>query len=92
MNEQVRLILGVAALSVAVMVTAIACIYARHESRKQFTNLQALTEERDRLEVEWGRLQIEQSAWSTHARVEKLARNKMKMRNPAAQDVKMVQQ
>ncbi len=77
---------------VAVIVTAIACIYARHESRKQFTELQALTEERDRLEVEWGRLQIEQSAWSTHARVEQLARKKMKMRNPVAMEVTTVVQ
>ena len=92
MNNPVRLISGIAALSLAVMATAIACIYARHESRKQFTELQALTEERDRLEVEWGRLQIEQSAWSTHARVEQLARKKMKMRNPVAMEVTTVVQ
>lgn len=92
MKGQARLLSGIAALSLAVIVTAIACIYARHESRKQFTELQALTEERDRLEVEWGRLQIEQSAWSTHARVEQLARKKMKMRNPVAMEVTTVVQ
>ena len=92
MNAQARFLSGIAALSLAVIGTAIACIYARHESRKQFTELQALTEERDRLEVEWGRLQIEQSAWSTHARVEQLARKKMKMRNPVAMEVTTVVQ
>ncbi len=65
-----------------VMISAIANVYAKHESRKSFTELQVLTSERDRLEVEWGKLQIEQSTWSTYARVEQLARKQMHMRIP----------
>lgn len=91
MNEQVKVIGGVAMLAIAVIATAIACVYARHESRKQFTALQVLIAERDTLEVEWGRLQIEQSTWSTHSRVERLARRKMKMRNPEAAEIMVVQ-
>ena len=92
MNQQVKTIAGVSMLTVAVIVTAIACVYARHESRKQFTQLQVLTVERDAMEVEWGRLQIEQSTWSTHSRVEQLARRKMKMRNPAAAEIRVVRE
>ena len=92
MNDQLRVISGVAALALALIATAVACIYARHESRRQFTRLQVLNIERDALEVEWGRLQIEQSTWSTHSRVERLARNKMKMRNPEAAEIQVVQQ
>ena len=91
MNEQVRVVGGVAMLAIAVIATAIACVYARHESRKQFTALQVLIAERDTLEVEWGRLQIEQSTWSTHSRVERLARRKMKMRNPEPAEIMVVQ-
>ena len=91
MNEQVKVIGGVAMLAIAVIATAIACVYARHESRKQFTALQVLIAERDTLEVEWGRLQIEQSTWSTHSRVERLARRKMKMRNPKPAEIMVVQ-
>ena len=91
MNEQVKVIGGVAMLAIAVIATAIACVYARHESRKQFTALQVLIAERDTLEVEWGRLQIEQSTWSTHSRVERLARRKMKMRNPEPAEIMVVQ-
>ena len=91
MNEQVKVIGGVAMLAITVIATAIACVYARHESRKQFTALQVLIVERDTLEVEWGRLQIEQSTWSTHSRVERLARREMKMRNPAAAEIMVVQ-
>jgi cell division protein FtsL len=90
-NEQVKVIGGVAMLAIAVIATAIACVYARHESRKQFTALQVLIAERDTLEVEWGRLQIEQSTWSTHSRVERLARRKMKMRNPEPAEIMVVQ-
>lgn len=91
MNEQVKVIGGVAMLAITVIATAIACVYARHESRKQFTALQVLIAERDTLEVEWGRLQIEQSTWSTHSRVERLARRKMKMRNPEPVEIMVVQ-
>jgi cell division protein FtsL len=90
MNEQMRLLGVIAFLSVAIVVTAIACVYARHESRKQFTQLQELIAKRDDLEVEWGKLKIEQSTWSTHSRVEQLAREKMQMLNPV--DVTVVPQ
>jgi cell division protein FtsL len=92
MNAQIRVIGGVTLLSLAVVATAIACIYARHESRKQFTQLQSLIAERDNFEVEWGKLKIEQSTWSTHSRVEQLARDKMQMLNPVPTDIRMVPQ
>jgi len=90
MSETRRLITTCSILTVLAMVTAIGCIYSKHQSRKLFVELQALTNERDALEVDWGRLQIEQSTWSTHARVEKLARDKMRMRTPQANDVRLV--
>ena len=92
MNQQAKTILGVSILAIAVITTAITSVYARHESRKQFTQLQVLTVERDALEVEWGQLQIEQSTWSTHSRVEQLARRKMKMRNPTPTEIRVVRQ
>ena len=71
-------------LALIVVASAIAAVYAKHETRKLFTELQTLTAERDRLEVDWGRLLIEQSTWSNHARVERLAREEMGMVEPAA--------
>lgn len=90
MNEQGRLLVVIGCLGLAIVVTAIACVYARHEARRQFTQLQELIAKRDDLEVEWGKLKIEQSTWSTHARVEELAREKMQMLNPV--DVTVVPQ
>jgi cell division protein FtsL len=80
------------ALVAAVMASAIGAVYAKHENRKLFMELQSLIDERDRLDVDWSRLQIEQSTWSTHARVEQLAREQMGMRNPAADELKLVTQ
>jgi len=47
--------------------------------RKAFIELQVLQNKFDDLQIEWGRLQLEQSAWATHGRVEKLAREKLEM-------------
>lgn len=76
-------------LGLMVLGSAIAAVYAKHESRKLFIELQVLNAERDRLAVEWGQLQIEQSAWSTHARVEQIAREDMNLRPPTPDQVRL---
>jgi cell division protein FtsL len=69
----------IASLVLAVMVSALGVVYAKHYNRKLFVELTALQETRDKLNVEWGQLQLEQSTWATQGRIEKLARNKLKM-------------
>jgi cell division protein FtsL len=90
MNPDLRIGLIVAGLFVAVVASAIAGVYAKHESRKLFTELQKLSNERDRMEVDWGRLQIEQSTWSTYGRVEQLAREQMQMQMPPPDSVSLL--
>ena len=90
MNPQLRRHLPFVVLVVTVMASAVAAVYAKHENRRLFAELQALTAERDRLEVDWSRLQIEQSTWSTHARVEQLARGQMGMRSPVPAELRLV--
>ena len=82
----------VTGLVVAVTASAIAAIYARHQARKSFVEFQALVAERDRLEMDWGRLQIEQSTWANHGRVEQLARERMSLRTPGPADMQLVQE
>ena len=48
------------------------------------------TSKRDNLEIEWGQLQLEQSAWSTHAFVENVAGTKLKMGMPPPKDIELV--
>lgn len=90
MNGNARAAGVIFVLLVAVLASAIASIYAKHESRKLFTELQTLNTERDRMEVDWGRLQIEQSTWSTYGRVEQLAREQMRMRPPQPDHVTLL--
>lgn len=92
MNAQLKISISCVALSMLVVISAIASVYARHESRSQFTQLQSLTVQRDALEVDWGRLQIEQSTWSAYARVERQARKRMAMRIPVSEDIEVVRQ
>ena len=92
MMTQSRALTTVGVLGALTVVTAIVCVYARHESRSQFTQLQSLVTQRDALAVDWGRLQIEQSTWSSHSRVERLARTRMQMRNPQPNEIEVVVQ
>ncbi|MGI9330313.1 MAG: cell division protein FtsL [Gammaproteobacteria bacterium] len=77
-------------IGAAVVVSGIAAVYAKHETRKLYTQLNALQQERDQLEMEWGQLQIEQSTWSTHARVERLAREEIGMGEPQPEQLRML--
>lgn len=80
----------VAVLWVAVLASALAVVYAKHEARNRFIELQALTTERDELDIEWGQLQLEQSTWATHGRVEQAAREELHMVIPQATDLRIV--
>ncbi len=77
-------------LWLAVLGSAAAAVYCKHRSRVLFVQLEALDAHRDNLDIEWGQLQLEQSAWSTHAFVENVARTKLHMTTPAPQDIRLV--
>jgi cell division protein FtsL len=77
-------------LSIAVVVSATGVVYAKYASRKQFVELESLRAKSDAVDVEWGRLQLEQSTWATHGRVERIAREKLNMRIPLVEEVKVI--
>ena len=77
-------------LLAAVMVTSMAVVQSRHESRQLFAELQTRQAERDALNVEWGKLLLEEGAWSQHRRVEAMARNRLNMNTPDAAHIRVV--
>ena len=77
-------------LWLAVLASAVGVIYARHQARNLFVHLEKLNAERDALDMEWGRLQLEQSYWSSHAFVERVANAKLQMNLPQMRDVRIV--
>ncbi len=80
-------VLAVWFLGVVTFLTALAVVLAKHESRKLFVELQGLERSRDELNVEWGRLQLEQGTWATHSRIESVARAKLGMEIPRAEEI-----
>lgn len=77
-------------LWVAVLLSAAEAIKVKHDSYMMFQQLERLNAERDRLNIEWGRLQLEQSSWSTLSVVEQDARSRLGMAIPRADDVRLV--
>lgn len=77
-------------LWVAALASAAGAIYAKHRARELFVTLERLNNQRDTLEVEWGQLQLEQSAWSTHAFVERVASTKLRMASPPAKEIELI--
>jgi cell division protein FtsL len=79
-------------LWLAVLGSSVQVIYARHKARATYLSLEKLNNERDQLDMEWTRLQLEQSNWSSHAFVERVANAKMQMSLPQTKDVRIVRQ
>ena len=77
--------------AVVCVLSAIALIYTKHESRKLFVELETLTHERDELNIEWGQLQIEQSTWAQHARIEQVATEDLSLVRPEAQEIFVIE-
>ena len=90
MNARRLLLLVVPVLWLATLGSAAGVVYSKHRARDLFVELERLNTERDRLEMEWGQLQLEQSAWSTHAFVERVANARLKMSIPAPASVQIV--
>jgi cell division protein FtsL len=73
------------------VLSAMALIYTKHESRKLFVELEQLTHERDDLNIEWGQLQIEQSTWAQHARIEQVATEDLSLMRPEATEIFVIE-
>ncbi len=69
---------------------ALGLVTSQDKTRKLFAELEREQERAKQLDVEWGQLQLEQSTWAMHARVEKIARERLHMSVPDAKRTQMV--
>lgn len=90
MSERRHLLLMEAVLFGVVLMSAVGLVYSKHLTRKLFVELQQLNKEVVGLNTEWGRLQLEQSAWSDHGRIERIARERLDMVIPEADQVAFI--
>lgn len=77
-------------LLAVLVVCALALVSSQHKARKLFVELQKQQELAKQLDVEWGQLQLEQSTWAMHGRVEKIAIQKLNMRVPQPARIQVV--
>ena len=68
-------------IAIAVL-SAIAVVRARHEARTAFNELVGLEAERDELNIDFGRLQLEQATWAETNRIEQIATGELRMTYP----------
>ena len=74
----------------AVLASAAGSVWFKHRSRELFVELESLNRARDQLDIEYGKLQLEQSSWSTHAFLENAAATNLKMSLPPPAQVEVV--
>jgi cell division protein FtsL len=77
-------------LLAALTACALGLVTSQHQARKLFTEIEEEQERARSLETEYGQLQLEQSTWAMHARVQKLAAQVLHMRSPDARRVAVV--
>jgi cell division protein FtsL len=70
-------------LLLAAVFCALSVVTSQHKARKLFQALEVEQDRAKQLEVEFGQLQLELSTWATSPRIEKIAREKLKMSVPA---------
>jgi cell division protein FtsL len=86
-----RLLVGTPLL-LGVIASAIAVVHSRHAHRLLFIELTQLEAQRDELNIEFGRLQLEQATWGETYRIERVAREQLGMRSPLPEDIRVVRQ
>ena len=80
----------VAILVIANVVTAIGVVSARHEHRQLFVQLSKLEHARDELNIDFGRLQLEQATWAEANRIDQIARTRLGMKFPETADIVVI--
>ena len=69
-------------LAVLVMVSSVAVVQVKQHNRNLTTRLDGMRQERERLQLEWAQLQLEQATLAQHGRVDELARSQFGMVDP----------
>jgi cell division protein FtsL len=77
-------------LLVVLVACSLSLVTSRHQARKLFVELERAQALARGYDVEYGQLQLEQSTWGMPARVERIARDQLKMQTPAAARVQLV--
>jgi cell division protein FtsL len=70
--------------------SALGTVASQHKARRLFSELEREQVVQRRLETEFRQLQLEQSTWAMHSRIEKVALTQLKMQMPVPAKVQVV--
>ncbi|MBB6186497.1 cell division protein FtsL [Rhodanobacter sp. MP7CTX1] len=76
----------------AVLASALGVVWTRHESRVLFVSLTALQNQRDDLNIEYGKLELEQATYAEPRHIDDEARQRLGMLEPTPQDIRLLSQ
>jgi cell division protein FtsL len=65
-------------------------ITSQHKARKLYFELEQQEELAKKYETEYGQLQLEQSTWAMHSRIEELATKNLHMQVPDAKRIQVI--
>ena len=87
-------VMRVARINIFLLFIAITCalgvVTSQHKARKLFVELQKEQEAAQKMHVEWGQLQLEQSTWALPTRVEKIASHQLQMELPRNEKIQFI--
>jgi cell division protein FtsL len=69
---------------------AMGLVTSQHKARKLFIELQQHKEVSKSLDTEWSQLQLEQSTWAMHSRLEQVAKDMLHMHVPETKNIHIV--
>jgi cell division protein FtsL len=82
-------------LNLVLLAVTVACalslVTSRHQARKLFVELERAQAQSRAYEIEYDQLQLEQSTWAAPARVERLAREQLKMQLPGPGRIQVIE-
>lgn len=80
----------VVVLTSIALATTFSIVSVTYQTRQQFSQLEQMREELRVMQEEWGKLLLEESAFSSPSRVERIAREKLHMVLPSAENIKEI--
>ena len=69
---------------------SLSIVTSQHKARKLYFELEQQQNLTKNYETEFGQLQLEQSTWAMHSRIEELAAKKLQMQVPDAKRIQVI--
>lgn len=73
-----------------IILSSLGLVNSHHQARKLYIALEQLNKDEKLFEQEYGQLQLEQSTWAMHSRVEMIAASRLQMQVPTQSRIQVV--